>query len=113
MPKAAKSQSTPRTSPVKSERADDDTLVPDQKPGSESPKGKGNSSAKAWTAEETWALYQMIHPKPAEVSWKELCKQFPGKDEQVSPRPARYVCLPCSFLSVNIFAKFKSCRNRY
>jgi hypothetical protein len=25
----------------------------------------------------------MIHPKPAEISWKEICKSFPGKDEQV------------------------------
>jgi hypothetical protein len=96
MPKAAKQQTTTRPSPVavKSEHADDETMntasnLPAKKgkplaSGSLSLKAKREPSSKNWTAEETWQLYQLIHPKPAEVSWKELCKQFPGKDEQVS-----------------------------
>lgn len=85
MPKAAKSQTTPRPSPVKAERPEDGSVLVDKKPSPESPtpKGKNDSSAKAWTAEETWALYQLIHPKPAEIPWKDFCKHFPGKDQQV------------------------------
>jgi hypothetical protein len=120
MPKAAKQQTTTRPSPiaVKSEHADDDTIntasnLPAKgKPSaseSPSPKAKREPSSKNWTAEETWQLYQLIHPKPAEVSWKELCKQFPGKDEQVS-----LLCSVFGFTgltSPNLMG-LQSCRNR-
>jgi hypothetical protein len=121
MPKAAKQQTTTRPSPVavKSEHADDGTMntasnLPAKKgkplaSESPSPKAKREPSSKNWTAEETWQLYQLIHPKPAEVSWKELCKQFPGKDEQVSLLSS---LLESTGLTLPFLVDLQSCRNR-
>jgi len=86
MPKVAKadqspSKDKPYSSSVKSEDAEEPSS-PTKSPSK--PRAIRESSSKNWTPEETWQLYQMIHPKPAEISWKEICKSFPGKDEQVS-----------------------------
>jgi hypothetical protein len=120
MPKAAKQQTTTRPSPiaVKSEHTDDNIITTASnlpakgKPSashSPSPKAKREPSSKNWTAEETWQLYQLIHPKPAEVSWKELCKQFPGKDEQVSLLDS---LLGSTGLTLPFLVDLQSCRNR-
>jgi hypothetical protein len=89
MPRTAKPKSSDDQKPYSSSSVKAEPSETQSQPSSPSksptkPSATGELSAKAWTAEETWQLYQMIHPKPAEIPWKEVCKSFPGKDEQVS-----------------------------